>query len=78
MLKYQAMGPDANGLYSVMYPVPGSETLFHVAGQGRTMAQVEGECARLNEEQVHPLRMALRERCNRIVRDLPRDPKGGI
>lgn len=76
MLVYQVIGPDAQGVYTLIYPTPGVPGNFTTAGSTRSKTLADEECARLNELQIIDRRAVIRDRVDRIVDDLPRNNKG--
>jgi hypothetical protein len=51
MLTHKAIGPDAQGKYSVGYPTPGT-TAYTVVLEGCTAGGAADEAARLNRQQL--------------------------
>lgn len=69
MLTFEIIGPDDVGQFSIIYSTPGSaQQTVHSIGYSAESAQIA--CAILNELQVEDKRQALRDRANRIVKDL--------
>lgn len=67
---------DIDEIYHIGYRLPGAPHVFVSAGTATSLKAAEGECARLNEEQVVDQRAAMVREANAISDDLPEHSQG--